>query len=382
MVCLVSCRPPTYDFIVKDKLLDFRQQEGEPIFISLPPPLERIVLERFEYLLQHDSKCRELQAREDWDKYYPILELGINTMVKKHGHYIQSCANYNIRAALVELKRVLCSRKFFQRDAEVDPAFDIEDQVRKEGYTFSPAHINRCIAVGGREFYQSRPECCIANLFANTYDPELDLLHPYIIYFAQQENLRGIHMRKVFSAEEMNSFFHELGWTRFAAESRGALEYLHSVGLIEVVVSDAGAVNYGIMPRATMLWTQLHENSFLVSLYRDDCYATHGDGRDIITSRLPFGEKQFMAFLDFVNFIAQREQALLMNLRSDLAKQRRYRHFFGSRVISHRVSEGVGKSVYFIFGNNIPEQVKRYSEEISGRIRAVQQLADPAQLQS
>jgi hypothetical protein len=234
------------------------------------------------------------------------------------------------------------------------------------------------LAVGGYEHYQNRQGSCIPNIFANTNNPELDLLHPYTIFFSQQESLRHVNLRKgVFSDSELIQFYRDLGWNAFADTAKEALRYLLACQLLETVQEESDEVKYAALPRATMLWTYLHENSLLVSLYRDDCFMTHGEGRAEVTSRLAWGEKQVCGFFDFVNFVNTREEALLNPMRAADLKRRRFKAAFGNRVLSHRLMEGVGHSMHRIFGNNIPEGVRRYSEDLSTKIRTVQQLVDP-----
>ena len=374
IVFIVSCRPISYDTVVRERSLDIIQCIPDKIWHH-GPPIGPVLEQRFNYLIENpDQDVAAIIQRRTWERERPALQKCLEPIITKHGEFLLNCANRDLRSCFAGIRKILKNRRYFQRGAMPKP-FVVIDQVLAKEYSFSDANVIKALTLTSNA-YSGGANTYITNIYENSVDIEEDLLLPYLIKYGVSRSYQVIDLRKVFKVEDVKTCFLKLNWPIFADRASIAAARLVELGLLSVVKCNK-EVYYCVTPKADAIWKYLSENSLLVSLYRDDCYIEHPGERMRITSFLEFGEDQVYSFFDFIEYFACREKALLLRIPKDASTKGMYRGLF-SPTLTQSLFEGVANSITPIFkGLNIdsPQSITARKSELLALCGELERLA-------
>ncbi len=264
---LIVMRPDTYRVLCREQTST--AYAFDEILFDMPVDLYRLFDVRFQ-TAQTKQDLMLIGNSAEWARSFDILKNLSREVRHGFGEEIVRLANYNVRESLRWFLRMLQNRKWFQKDANPQAAFRLEEF----DYATNDAAMIKALAMPRYDMYFDNEEVLVANLLHNTQRPASDLAVSYIVrYYSAQTQGDG---RKfggyVLDLKELLERLEDLfpGYAGIHDHFEYAIGWMARRGLLWQSKEDT--MLYSITPRAMQLWQFLEENTVLLQCYREDCY--------------------------------------------------------------------------------------------------------------
>jgi len=338
---LVSIRPNTFSVVEKE--CNLTPYTYEQLSFGEPVDLARLFEARFDSALE-SADLKNVGNVEEWKRSKEVILKIAEGLHIRFSDVIVALANYNIRDALAYFRKILENRKWFQRDANPEAAF----QIVELDYALNDAGVLRALAMPKTEIYFDASAIPVANILHNSPDPESDLIVSYVLRYLLQK-VGGINSNIVWRPFDLQDLM-DKAQRIFPSDMQKRIKELLANAIVWMVErklifqldTDSKSLRFSLTPRAVVLWMLLEKSSILLQCFREDIYREIGQDNDIchINNEHLSRVDLFLDCVQLVEDIAKKEREHLQ-----VAQTRNLlpvmRETFGTELLSTQLLKGL-----------------------------------------